>query len=57
VELVLHTPRGRRLVAHGEGRAFGPALTAALGKLNAQVARVKGARRTAAARKRKRVGA
>jgi ribosome-associated translation inhibitor RaiA len=52
VELVLHAPRGRRLVAQGEGRAFGPALTAALGKLSAQVSRAKGARKTAAGRTR-----
>lgn len=52
VELVLHAPRGRRLVAHGEARAFGPALTAALGKLGAQVTRTKRARKTATVRKR-----
>jgi ribosome-associated translation inhibitor RaiA len=39
VELVLHAPRARRLVASGEARFFGPALTVALGKLSAQVAR------------------
>ena len=39
VELVLHAPRGRRLVARGEGRFFGPALTMALGKLTAQITR------------------
>lgn len=44
VELVLHAPRGRRLVARGEGRFFGPALTIALGKLAAQVARNRTAR-------------
>ena len=37
VELVLHAPRGRRLVARGEARFFGPALTVALGRLNAQI--------------------
>lgn len=37
VELVLRAPKGKRLVASGEGRAFGPALTVALGKLGAQV--------------------
>ena len=64
VELVLHAPRGRRLVARGEGRFFGPALTMALGRLNAQVARnrtTRGAvtrRRTSrAAGRRKRVTA
>ena len=44
VELVLHAPRGRRLVARGEGRFFGPALTMALGKLSAQVTRSRTAR-------------
>ena len=52
VELVLHAARGRRLVAQGEGRAFGPALTAALGRLGAQVARAKRTRTTATARRR-----
>ena len=47
VELVLHAPRGRRLVARGEGRFFGPALTMALGKLTAQVARSRTVRNTA----------
>ncbi len=55
VELVLHAPRGRRLVAYGEARHFGPALTTALGKLSAQVARAKRARKAAPTRKRKRV--
>jgi len=41
VELVLHAPRVRRLVASGEARSFGPALTAAVGRLNAQVAHVR----------------
>jgi ribosome-associated translation inhibitor RaiA len=44
VELVLHAPRGRRLVARGEARYFGPALTVALGRLSAQVARSRTAR-------------
>ena len=51
VELVLHAPRGRRLVARGEGRFFGPALTIALGKLTAQVARSR-TTHSAAARRR-----
>jgi ribosome-associated translation inhibitor RaiA len=49
IELVLHAPRHRQLVARGEARFFGPALTAALGKLNAQIAR---SRQVAGARKR-----
>ena len=48
VELVLHAARGRRLVAHGEGRAFGPALTVALGRLSTQVAHAKRSRSAAA---------
>jgi ribosome-associated translation inhibitor RaiA len=52
VELVLHAPRGRRLVAQGEGRAFGPALTAALGKLGAQVSHAKRGRTSSTARRR-----
>jgi ribosome-associated translation inhibitor RaiA len=52
VELVLHAPRGRRLVARGEGRYFGPALTVALGKLGAQVSRAKNGRGAGAARRR-----
>ena len=52
VELVLHAPRGRRLVARGEARFFGPALTVALGRLNAQVARTRTARSGVTARKR-----
>ncbi len=36
VELTLHAPRRRPLVAEGRARAFGPALTTALSKLRAQ---------------------
>lgn len=52
VELVLHAARGRRLVARGEDRFFGPALTVALGKLNAQIAHSKTARNGVVGRKR-----
>ena len=52
VELVLHAPRGRRLVAHGEARFFGPALTVALGRLNAQIARSRTARKSVSAGRR-----
>ena len=51
VEVLLHAPRGRRLVARGEGRTFGPALTMALGRLGAQIGHVKRTRR-ASGRKR-----
>lgn len=37
VEIVLHAPRHRPVVAAGEGRLFGPALSAAMARLNAQV--------------------
>jgi ribosome-associated translation inhibitor RaiA len=37
VELVLQSPRRRDLVAEGLGKDFGPALTKAVSKLDAQV--------------------
>lgn len=37
VEIVLHAPRHRRLVAAAEGRYFGPALASALDRLRAQI--------------------
>lgn len=37
VDIVLHAPPKRDLVARGESRFYGLALTAALGKLTAQV--------------------
>ena len=39
VELQLNAPRQRRLVAEGRGRFYGPALTQAAGRLEAQVPR------------------
>jgi ribosome-associated translation inhibitor RaiA len=48
VEVILHAARGRRLVARGEGRYFGPALTAALNRLATRVGHVKGRRKTVA---------
>jgi ribosome-associated translation inhibitor RaiA len=45
VEVILHAPRGRRLVAEGQGRYFGPALTMALHRLEAQVLRARRARK------------
>jgi ribosome-associated translation inhibitor RaiA len=50
VELMLHAPRGRRLVARGEARHFGPALADAIERLDARVAHVK--RRSGAAARR-----
>jgi len=37
VEIVLHAPRQRDLVARGEGRYFGPAFSAANDRLIAQI--------------------
>lgn len=37
VEILLHAPRQRDLIATGEARFFGPALAAALGRLQAQL--------------------
>jgi ribosome-associated translation inhibitor RaiA len=51
VELVLHAARGRRLVASAEARAFGPALTAALARLGAQVTHVRRPRKAATRRR------
>jgi ribosome-associated translation inhibitor RaiA len=45
VEVTLHAPRSRRLFAHAEGRHFGPALTAALHRLEAQVLRARRVRK------------
>ncbi|CAA9356413.1 MAG: hypothetical protein AVDCRST_MAG40-3199, partial [uncultured Gemmatimonadaceae bacterium] len=39
VEIVLHAPRHRPVVAVGEARLLGPALTAATARLQAQVSR------------------
>jgi ribosome-associated translation inhibitor RaiA len=36
VEIVVHAPRHRRLVAEGHGAFFGPALGEAIGRLEAQ---------------------
>jgi ribosome-associated translation inhibitor RaiA len=41
IELVLHAPRGRRLVAEGYGRTYGPALGEAAARLQAQLNHVK----------------
>ena len=50
VEIVLHAPRHRRLVAEAEGRFYGPAISEALVRLQAQIAGVRRkARATASA--------
>ncbi len=41
VEIELHAPRHRRLVAEARGRHFGPTLTSALERLRAQIGGVK----------------
>lgn len=43
VEVVLHSPRQRKLVARGEGKYHEPALTDAISKLDAQIRRLKAA--------------
>ncbi|HKO15108.1 MAG TPA: HPF/RaiA family ribosome-associated protein [Gemmatimonadaceae bacterium] len=48
VEVILHAPRAPRLVARGEGRQLGTALTAALERLSAQVTRLKRTRKSTA---------
>jgi ribosome-associated translation inhibitor RaiA len=48
VEILLHAARGRRLVARGEGRSFGPALSTALDRLDARVSHVKRTRKAVA---------
>jgi ribosome-associated translation inhibitor RaiA len=41
VEIVLHAPRRRAMVAEGAARFFGPALNVAINRLNAQMRQVK----------------
>ena len=41
VEIVLHAPRCRRLVAEGSARNYGPALSQAAARMEAQLKRVK----------------
>ena len=50
VEIVLHAPRRRAMVAEGSARFFGPALTYAIDRLDAQTRQLK---RTPKARSRK----
>ena len=40
VEIVLHAPRQRNLIALGEARYYGPALTAAVERLRTQVGKL-----------------
>ena len=41
VEIVLHAPKRRAMVAEGSARFFGPALTYAIDRLDAQTRQVK----------------
>ena len=41
VEIILHAPRQKRLIAEAEGRYYGPALIATLARLKTQIASVK----------------
>lgn len=43
VELILHAPNHTSLVAAGEGRRLGPALTLAAAKLDAQIRKLRSA--------------
>lgn len=47
VEIVLHAPRQRDVIARGEGRYFGPAFAAAMDRLIAQIQSVRASQRTA----------
>jgi hypothetical protein len=47
VEILLHTPRQRDLIARGEARFFGPALSMAMSRLTAQIQSLRASRRTA----------
>jgi ribosome-associated translation inhibitor RaiA len=47
VEIVLHAPRQRDLIARGEGKFFGPALAVAMEKLTTQIRKLRTTRRTA----------
>ena len=58
VEIVLHAPRQRDVVALGEAKFYGPALTTAIERLGAQVRKLRrahkpGVRKRAATRARK----
>jgi ribosome-associated translation inhibitor RaiA len=45
VELIFHAAGGKRIVAEGRGRYFGPALSQAGGRLRAQLDHEKGVRK------------
>ncbi len=47
VEIMLHAPRQRDIVARGEARYFGPALAMAVEKLTAQIRKLRDTRKSA----------
>jgi hypothetical protein len=47
VEIVLHAPRQRDLIARAEGKFFGPAFASAMGRINAQIQSSRAGKRTA----------
>lgn len=47
VEIVLHAPRQRKLIARGEGNYYGPALSAAVDRLTNQIRSLRTERRRA----------
>ena len=47
VEILLHKPRQRDLIARGQARYFGPAFAAAMDRLLAQIRALRTSRRTA----------
>ena len=47
VEIVLHAPRQRDMIARGEGKFFGPAFSLAMDKLTTQIRKTRTAQRTA----------
>lgn len=47
VEVVLHAPRHPDLIARGEGKFYGPALTIAIDRLTSQIRKLRASRRSA----------
>ncbi len=47
VEIMLHAPRQKGLIARAEGKYFGPVFTSALERLSTQIRRLTATRRTA----------
>lgn len=47
VEIVLHAPRSRNLIAQGEAKYYGPALGTAMDRLTTQIRRLRVTRRSA----------